>query len=86
MKLTVEVSKYPLADNYLEPIQGFIDEMNKDEKLKVITNTLSTQIFGDYDDVMAALQAGIKWSFERYGKVVFVCKFLHGDLSPKDKP
>lgn len=83
MKLTVEISKYPLADNYIEPIKGFIDELNKFEELHIITNSLSTQVFGDYDEVMAALQACIKWSFERYGKVVFVVKFLHGDLRPE---
>lgn len=83
MKLTVEISKYPLADNYIEPIKGFIDELNTFEELHIITNSLSTQVFGDYDEVMAALQACIKWSFERYGKVVFVCKFLHGDLRPE---
>ncbi|MDX1705436.1 YkoF family thiamine/hydroxymethylpyrimidine-binding protein [Pseudidiomarina sp.] len=82
MKLTVEVSKYPLADEYLEPIKGFIEELNKHKNVHVITNTLSTQLFGDYDDVMAALQGCIRWSFEKYGKVVFVCKFLHGDLRP----
>lgn len=82
MKLTVEISKYPLQDNYIDAIQGFIDELNKAPNLHVITNTLSTQIFGDYDDVMAALQSCIRWSFEHYGKVVFVCKFLQGDLRP----
>ena len=84
MKLTIEISKYPLADNYLEPIKGFIDQLNQYPNLHVLTNTLSTQVFGDYDEVMAALQACIKWSFEQYGKVVFVCKFLHGDLRPQD--
>lgn len=83
MKLTVEISKYPLADDYIGPIQGFIDELNTADNVKIITNTLSTQVFGDYDSVMETLQRCIKWSFERYGKVVFVCKFLHGDLSPK---
>lgn len=82
MKLTVEISKYPLQDNYLSAIQGFIDELNQQADIHVITNTLSTQIFGDYDAVMAALQACIRWSFDRYGQVVFVCKFLHGDLRP----
>ncbi|MBL4741770.1 MAG: hypothetical protein COB75_02430, partial [Idiomarina sp.] len=52
MKLTVEISKYPLADDYIGPIKGFIDELNKSEQLKIITNTLSTQVFGDYDEVM----------------------------------
>lgn len=82
MQLSVEISKYPLADDYITPIKGFIEQLNTYPDLKVLTNTMSTQVFGDYDMVMQALQACIKWSFEHYGKVVFVCKFIHGDLRP----
>lgn len=82
MQLSVEISKYPLADDYITPIKGFIEQLNTYPDLKVLTNTMSTQVFGDYDVVMQALQACIKWSFEHYGKVVFVCKFIHGDLRP----
>lgn len=82
MQLSVEISKYPLADDYITPIKGFIEQLNTYPDLKVLTNTMSTQVFGDYDEVMQALQACIKWSFEHYGKVVFVCKFIHGDLRP----
>lgn len=87
MKLTIDISKYPLADDYIPPIKGFIEKLNAQlsahEDVKVITNTLSTQVFGDYDAVMKALNDAIKWSFETYGKVVFVVKFLHGDLRPE---
>lgn len=83
MKLTVEISKYPLQDHYIDAIRGFIDELAKYDDIHIITNTLSTQLFGDYETVMKALQACIRWSFEKYGKVVFVCKFLHGDLRPE---
>lgn len=82
MKVSVEISKYPLTSDYIEPIQGFIDELNKEQQMQVLTNTMSTQLFGDYDVVMVALQRCIRWSFERYGKVVFVCKFINGDLRP----
>ena len=82
MQLSVEISKYPLADDYITPIKGFIEQLNTYPDLKVLTNTMSTQVFGDYDVVMQAQQACIKWSFEHYGKVVFVCKFIHGDLRP----
>lgn len=84
MKLTVEISKYPLTEEYIAPIQGFLNELATYEDIKVITNTLSTQVFGDFDKVMAAIQACMKFSFENYGTVVFVCKFLPGDFSPKD--
>ena len=82
MQLSVEISKYPLADDYLTPIKGFIAQLNKYPDITVITNTMSTQLFGEYDVVMQALQDCIKWSFAQYGKVVFVCKFIQGDLRP----
>lgn len=86
MKLTIDISKYPLADEYISPIKDFIEKLNKalsaHKDVKIITNSLSTQVFGDYDAVMQALNDCIKWSFATYGKVVFVVKFLHGDLRP----
>jgi uncharacterized protein YqgV (UPF0045/DUF77 family) len=82
MQLSIEISKYPLATEYIEPIVGFIAQLNREPGLIVVTNTMSTQVFGEYDTVMAALQRCIKWSFEHYGKVVFVVKFIHGDLRP----
>ncbi|RJF33676.1 YkoF family thiamine/hydroxymethylpyrimidine-binding protein [Pseudoalteromonas gelatinilytica] len=84
MKLSVEISKYPLHQDYIPFIKGFIDRVNSYEGLKVITNTLSTQIFGDYDLVMSVLNTEIKRSYEEFGKAIFVCKFLHGDLSPNE--
>ncbi|MBH0028400.1 MULTISPECIES: hypothetical protein [unclassified Pseudoalteromonas] len=83
MKLSVEISKYPLHQDYIPFIQGFIDRLNEYNDLKVITNTLSTQIFGDYDLVMQVLSTEIKRSYEEFGKAIFVCKFLSGDLSPE---
>ena len=82
MKVSVEISKYPLAEDYIGPIKGFIEQLNKYPEIRVITNTMSTQLFGDYDHVMQALQRCIKASFEQYGKMVFVCKFIPGDLQP----
>lgn len=82
MQLSIEISKYPLTSDYIQPIKGFIAELNNEPGLTVLTNTMSTQVFGEYDTVMAALQRCIRWSFERYGKVIFVVKFLHGDLRP----
>ncbi|MCH8537666.1 MAG: hypothetical protein LAT66_07840 [Alkalimonas sp.] len=82
MQLSVEISKYPLADEYIGPIKAFLQQLGQQPDLHVITNTMSTQIFGEYDVVMQALQQCMKWSFEQYGKVVFVCKFIPGDLRP----
>ncbi|MBQ4814429.1 hypothetical protein J8M20_23905 [Pseudoalteromonas luteoviolacea] len=83
MQLSVEISKYPLNSDYIPFIKSFIERLNTHKGLKVITNTMSTQIFGDYDVVMNVLQKEIKASYEQFGKCVFVCKFISGDLSPE---
>jgi len=83
MELSVEISKYPLNQDYIPFIKDFIDRLNAHEGLKVITNTMSTQVFGDYDLVMGVLNQEIKKSYETFGKAIFVCKFINGDLSPE---
>ena len=82
MKLSVEVSMYPLKDDYVPAIRDFIARVNAHSGLKVITNTMSTQIFGDYDVVMDVMRDEIRQSFEQFGRAIFVCKFVDGDLSP----
>ena len=79
MKLSAEISMYPLADEYLPPIAAFIERLNADGGVEVKTNSMSTQLFGDYDAVMALLGAAMKYSFETHGRVIFVSKFLSGD-------
>lgn len=55
MQASVEISCYPLKENFLEPIQSFIDQLNQYPELKIQTNGMSTQIFGEYRDVMRIL-------------------------------
>ncbi|MFT4926640.1 MAG: hypothetical protein ACI8WB_002738 [Phenylobacterium sp.] len=82
MKLSVEISKYPLDQQYLLPIKDFIDRLNQHPDIRVLTNTMSTQVFGDYDILMAVLNQEIKTSFEKFGKMIFVCKYINADLDP----
>ena len=86
MELSVEISKYPLADDYIPAIKDFIDRLNAIDGLSVVGNTMSTQIFGDYDLVMDTLKAEMKRSYETYGKAIFVCKFIGANLDPALKP
>lgn len=84
MKVSVEISKYPLTEvDYVAAIKDFIDRINQYDDIKVITNLMSTQLFGDYEVVMAALTAELKQSFKQHGTSVFVCKFIPGDLAEK---
>ncbi len=56
MQISVEISSYPLADDYIPAIKTFIDMMNQVPGLTVVTNTMSTQIFGELELVMNALR------------------------------
>ncbi|RUO80017.1 hypothetical protein CWI84_08640 [Idiomarina tyrosinivorans] len=82
MQLSVEMSLYPLADQYLEVIQGFIDRLNQYPEISVHTNTMSTQIFGDYQQVMKVLQVELEQVYQQVPSQVLVCKFINRDLRP----
>lgn len=77
--ISVEISYYPLNEEYKIPIKDFIERMKSYEILNVRTNTMSTQIFGEYHDVMNALTAEINKSFDLPNSV-FVLKIINADL------
>ncbi|MEX2489300.1 MAG: YkoF family thiamine/hydroxymethylpyrimidine-binding protein [Pseudomonadales bacterium] len=80
MKTSIDISLYPLKEDYIPAIKSFIEGINSDPNVAAVTNDLSTQLYGDYDAVMDLLKAEIKRSWETYGKGVFVVKFLSGDV------
>lgn len=83
MQLSVEISKYPLADNYLEAIKDFIHRLNQYSGITVQTNVMSTQVFGDYDKLMEVITKELKVSYQQFGTCVFVCKFIPDNLLAK---
>lgn len=76
MDIGVEVSLYPLDAQFIPPIKDFVDRVHAQPGIKVVTNSLSTQIFGPYATVMAVLAKEILPTFERGGKAVFVMKII----------
>jgi uncharacterized protein YqgV (UPF0045/DUF77 family) len=80
MDIGVEISLYPLDAEFIPPIQDFIDRLNLGSRLKVVTNSMSTQVFGRYEDVFDVLVREIRTTFENNAKAVFVMKVL-GPLS-----
>lgn len=86
MKLTVDISLYPLKNHYIPPIDDVIAGFNSHKNIRVETGSTSTLLSGEFDDVMSALNTEMKRSFETYGQVVFVAKFLGRDVNePWDK-
>lgn len=76
MDIGVEISLYPLAEDYIPPIAAFIERLNAHGGLKIVTNSMSTQVFGEYGRVFQVLQAECRKTFEDQGKAVFVMKLL----------
>ena len=80
MKTTIEISLYPLRDEFIPEIDDFITRIKSAAFLTVRVNETSTHISGDYDRVMEVVQKEIKTTFGHDGKFVFAMKILKGDL------
>lgn len=77
MRLAVEISLYPLDQEYVPYIKGFIDRLNTYKDLRVETTHTSTIVSGQYDWLMQILQVEMKITYEQVGQAIFVCKFLN---------
>lgn len=80
MKVSVDISLYPLSNVYLPGIDLFIEKM-KNSGLVVRENPLSTQLYGDFDLVMDFIKKEIKNTFLNNEHCVFAMKFINGDRS-----
>ncbi len=79
MNISIEISYYPLHEEYIPPILGFIHRLKTYSKLRIESNGISTQVFGEYAEVMSALTKEIEKSFE-IPSSVFVLKIINSDL------
>ncbi|MDA0279449.1 MAG: YkoF family thiamine/hydroxymethylpyrimidine-binding protein [Proteobacteria bacterium] len=80
MKASVDISLYPLADEYIPAIKEFIERVRQYPEVAVVRNDLSTQLYGDYEQIMDLLKVEVRLSWEKYGKSIFVIKLLRDDL------
>ena len=77
MKVAVDISLYPLDADFIPPIKDVIDRLNAHDNLEVWTNAMSTQLIGEFDDVMDALKTELGTTFEQIPKGVFVMKMFN---------
>jgi uncharacterized protein YqgV (UPF0045/DUF77 family) len=80
MDIGVEISLYPLKADFVPAVHELLDRLNGDNRLRVVTNSMSTQLFGSYEDVMEALRRELRTTFAAMAdgsdKAVFVMKVL----------
>jgi uncharacterized protein YqgV (UPF0045/DUF77 family) len=78
MHVAVEMSLYPLTGEFIPPIVDFIDRLKAQPGLSVVTNSMSTQVSGEFDRVFDALKAEIRASLSEKHRAVMVMKVLGG--------
>lgn len=80
MVIGVEISLYPLAEQFAPQIHDFIARLAAAADLKVVSGSLSTQVFGDYERVFETLGRELRATFEsrgeQGGKAAFVLKVV----------
>jgi len=83
MDCSVEISMYPLKEDFKPSIIAFIKNLRKYPFVKVNTNGMSTQVFGDYKRVMNAINTEMENTFLNENSVVFTLKVINSDLEEK---
>jgi uncharacterized protein YqgV (UPF0045/DUF77 family) len=81
MEITVEISMYPLTNDYLPKIDAFIKALYSYDV--EVTSTMScTHVTGSFEKVMNAIQTEIK-NVLKEGQTCFAMKILNGNLREK---
>lgn len=85
MKASVEISMYPLGRDHIPDIKDFIERVKKHQAITVRVNGMSSQLFGDFHEIMQIITDEMAVSFLKEGKSVFVMKVVNAFLLDQDK-
>ena len=79
MPVSVDISLYPLNKKFIPPIDDFIASLQKYDNIEVRMNSISTQLFGEYDIIMDILKKEISKTLGIEKNVVLNVKIVNGD-------
>ena len=85
MRVTAELSLYPLAGKIEGPVWAFIEHIIAANRCSATTNSMSTQITGESHDVFDCVRDALEASYAQFGRQVLVAKFIpehHTDIEP----
>ena len=80
MDISVELTLSPLQNEFEPPIIAFIQALRA-SGLTVLENPLSTQVYGEYDEVMSVLQKEMKTALEAMEQGVLFMKMVKSNRS-----
>jgi uncharacterized protein YqgV (UPF0045/DUF77 family) len=86
MRITAELSLYPLERDFLPRIEAAIRQLRTAPGIEVRVNQMSTQIRGELDHVVRAIESMLAASFADGAPQSLVVKFLNADLPIGDAP
>ena len=79
MQVTIDISMYPNREEFIPPIDGFIEKINCFENLKITTfPTNCSPNYGEYEHAMKAVQDTIAACYRDYNMAVYVAKIIPG--------
>jgi len=84
MEITVDISYYPLEEDFNKPVKEFLNAIALNTKVMIESGIMSTVISGDYDDVMSLLTETIKPFMEKYPSV-FTLKISNACRTSKNQ-
>lgn len=76
MRLSAELSLYPLAGDVETNVLAFIEDLLADGSVSAVTNSMSTQLTGPSEAVFSVIQKALERSRDRCGRQVLVAKFI----------
>ncbi len=79
MKISIEISYYPLKEEFIPTILDFVNRLQSYKNIQVQVNGMSTQVFGEYNDLMSIITQEIKKSMS-IPYSVFILKIVNSDL------
>jgi|TARA_B110000046_G_scaffold167685_1_gene185513 uncharacterized protein YqgV (UPF0045/DUF77 family) len=78
MEVTIDISMYPNREDFIPPIEGFIEKINRFDNLKVMTFPTSTVVQGEYEYAMKAVQDTIAACYSEFNMAIYVAKIIPG--------
>ena len=64
MQIFIEISLYPLNKNFISSIDNFISRLKMYDSIEVRTNNMSTQLFGEFVDLIKILKVEMEKTFK----------------------
>lgn len=70
---------YPLKEEYKPEILAFIERLKSHNSVRVKSNRMSTQVFGEYKNVMQIITDEMGETMQNPDAVVFVLKLMNSN-------